>query len=300
MVNRTAIGVCSVWLMLSSPAMGQEMQLAVTIDDVPWTGARTADSATVAQGTSRILAALARHGVPAVGFVVCDAMELHPAATAEWLYQGLELGNHTQSHRDINQGLTPWLRDVRSCAEQLSRLAPQRYFRYPMLHRGASQREYHRARSLLDSLGLTVAPVTMDNSEWLLARGYQAALAAGDRVMQRLIADGYLDHMKRVARRARTTALDRLGRDVPHVLLLHANQLNADQLDRLLSMLVAEFEARFITLDQALADPVYRLPDGYRGTQGLSWLYRVEPARPELAEWDEREESRLRALIAPD
>jgi len=300
MVNRSAIGACCVWLWLSSPANGQDMQLAVTIDDVPWTAAHAADSATVARGTADILAALARHGVPAVGFAVCDAMELHPGATAEWLHQGLELGNHTQSHRDIDRGLVPWLRDVRSCADQLSRLAPQRYFRYPMLHRGASQSEYRQASALLDSLGLTVAPVTLDNSEWLLARGYQSALAAGDQVLQRLIADGYLDHMKRVARQARRTARDRFGRDVPHILLLHANQLNADHLDRLLSMLVAEFEARFITLDQALADPVYRLPDGYRGSQGLSWLYRAEPASPDLAEWDERQESRLRALIAPD
>ena len=48
-----------------------------------------------------------------------------------------------------------------------------------------------------------------------------------------------------------------VGREFPQVLLIHANQLNADLMPELLAM----FRQRgytFVTLDQALADAAYR------------------------------------------
>ncbi len=292
--------VTTLMAIFTAEASSQGLRLAVTVDDVPWTAAQRADSGTVARGTAELLSALARHVVPATAFVVCDALDLHPAATLEWLAQGHEIGNHSQSHRDLNNGLAPWLRDVVSCADRLAQLAPIRYFRYPLLHRGASEERYRSASDLLDSLDYTAAPVTLDNSEWLLAQAYQQAADAGDPATMDLIAATYLDHLRRVTRRSQRVTRERFGRDVPQVLLLHANQLNADHLDDLLTMLQQEFDAEFIALNRALEDPLYRLPDGYRGRAGLSWLYRAEPAQPDLARWDEEEEARLRSVILDD
>jgi hypothetical protein len=63
------------------------------------------------------------------------------------------------------------------------------------------------------------------------------------------------------------------GREFPQVLLLHANELNADLMPELLAM----FRRRgyeFVTLEAALADEVYRLPENYVGPNGFSWIHR--------------------------
>jgi hypothetical protein len=75
------------------------------------------------------------------------------------------------------------------------------------------------------------------------------------------------------------------------VLLLHANELNADTMPELLAM----FRRRgyeFVTLEQALEDEVYRLPEGYVGTNGFSWIHRWTRTKglrttpePEPPEW---------------
>ena len=82
-----------------------------------------------------------------------------------------------------------------------------------------------------------------------------------------------------------------VGREIKQVLLLHANPLNAEHFDELVRMMKRRGYA-FISLDEALEDPAYRLPDSYAGTRGLSWLHRwaltkgmkmrEEPREPEF------------------
>jgi len=63
------------------------------------------------------------------------------------------------------------------------------------------------------------------------------------------------------------------GRPIRHVLLVHANMLNAERFGDLAAM----FERRgyrFITLDRALEDPAYASEDTYGGSGGITWLHR--------------------------
>lgn len=53
------------------------------------------------------------------------------------------------------------------------------------------------------------------------------------------------------------------------------NLLNADTLDALLTTLVDD-GFRFAGPEEVLSDPVYSLPDGYFGPQGLAWLDRIQ------------------------
>jgi len=67
------------------------------------------------------------------------------------------------------------------------------------------------------------------------------------------------------------------GREIPQVILLHLDQLNADRLDGILSL----FEKRgyvFVSLDQALQDPAYATADDYASPDGLMWLERWQIA----------------------
>lgn len=69
-------------------------------------------------------------------------------------------------------------------------------------------------------------------------------------------------------------ALDELGGDVDHVLLIHLNKINADHLSTLLDWYASEGWT-FITVGEALSDPVFSRPDLYEGPRGLSQIERV-------------------------
>jgi hypothetical protein len=72
-------------------------------------------------------------------------------------------------------------------------------------------------------------------------------------------------------------ALKKTGRDVAHVTLLHVNRLAADHIADVLEAL-RQRGWQFITIREALTDPVYALRDVYVGGCGCSWLARIEPA----------------------
>ncbi|WP_284100029.1 polysaccharide deacetylase family protein [Parachitinimonas caeni] len=63
------------------------------------------------------------------------------------------------------------------------------------------------------------------------------------------------------------------NRQIAQILLIHANRLNADSLDKTLSRLRARGN-RFVTLEQALQDPAYRQKDRASRQFGPSWLAR--------------------------
>jgi hypothetical protein len=81
------------------------------------------------------------------------------------------------------------------------------------------------------------------------------------------------------------------GHDIPQILLIHANQMNADLMPQLLDMFRRRGYA-FVTLARALEDPVYRLPEEYVGRGGFSWIHRWSKSKgmapkgePDPPEW---------------
>jgi hypothetical protein len=63
------------------------------------------------------------------------------------------------------------------------------------------------------------------------------------------------------------------GRNISHVLLIHANQLNAEWFATLADRL-SELEYEFVSLDEALEDPAYQSADTYTGPGGITWIHR--------------------------
>jgi len=57
------------------------------------------------------------------------------------------------------------------------------------------------------------------------------------------------------------------------VLLLHANELNADTCTSLVAAIRAR-GYRFVSLAEATSDAAYRRPDTYTGALGTSWIHR--------------------------
>jgi len=62
-----------------------------------------------------------------------------------------------------------------------------------------------------------------------------------------------------------------LGYEPKQIILLHGNNLEADHIGELLEVF-RKRGYRFITLEDALSDQAYGLPDTYVGEEGTGWL----------------------------
>jgi len=286
----------------------QGREVAITIDDLPVTASSV--SSDWASVTERLLAGLRRHDVQAIGFVnegklyVDGALDSTRVALLEtWLRAGHELGNHTFAHRGAHatplaeylEGIERGERVTRALSRRAGR--PLRYFRHPQLHAGRSL-EYRRGvERFLAAHGYAIAPVTVDNQEWVYARAYVVTRERGDTALVRRVVTDYLRHLDSAF--AYSERLSRLlfDREIPLVLLLHANEINADYLDTILDRLRAR-GYRFGTLERVLADSAYRSVDTYIGPTGPSWLIRLAESRGMQIPGEPREEPYVAELAS--
>jgi len=153
-----------------------------------------------------------------------------------------------------------------------------RWFRHPFLRAGRSADERAALQAFLDAHGYRIAPVTIDNSDWIWALAYRKTLdAAPDPVREDTLARlrrDYVPYMLDKVAYFQRQSQSLLGREIAQVWLLHANELNAE----VLPALVAGVQGRgyrVVSLVQALADEAYlRGAEGYDGAYGPSWLHR--------------------------
>jgi len=271
-------------------------RIAFTFDDLPGVGFRPSLAA-FERITEGLVPGLVRHGIPAIGFVNEQKLyvdgELDPERVAllrVWVDAGLELGNHSFSHPDLHT--TPLeafeadvLRGETVTRELLAAagMAP-RFFRHPFLHTGRSLEIRTAFEAFLAEHGYRVAPVTIDNQEWIFARAYDHALAREDGELAERISGEYVTYMDSVIAYYEAQSVALTGYEIPQVLLLHANQLNADALDPLVGAVRAR-GYEFVTLDEALTDPAYALPDEFVGSGGITWLHRWALTRGERGEF---------------
>lgn len=277
-------------------------QVAVTFDDLPAT--RIVSLADVRTLTTQLLDELAAYRIPATGFVNEGKLDEVPGERQGridlldgWLDAGHELGNHTYSHlRLYNATIAEFEADLLR-GEQVTRQLLEargcvpRYFRHPTLNTGRDAEHKAAAERVLARHGYTVAPVTIDSDEYLYAAAYARARAAGDSALMQRLGTDYVRYMARMFGYYERLSMTLLTREPAQVLLLHANWLNADYLAPLVEMMQRR-GYEFVTLEAAMADPVYRLPDTYVGNRGPSWLERwivsrglVVPAAPQVPGW---------------
>jgi peptidoglycan/xylan/chitin deacetylase (PgdA/CDA1 family) len=268
-------------------------RLALTFDDLPWNGPGYS-VAEITSLTDTLLATLTSRGVPATGLVTCRGIRPGAPLLGKWLDAGMELGNHTWSHRDLNSTPMPaWLADAKRCDDAVRAVVggPVRWFRYPMLHQGDERAVRDSVARTLESWGYANAHVTIDSSEWLLARAYDLAVRAGPGEESTVIVDAYITHVREAVHHFRVAAREKFGREVNHVLLLHANAIAARHVGDLLDALEEDgFE--IASLEEVLADPIYSRRDDYVGPSGLSWIYRAAPLSPNDP-WDDLAEAAL-------
>ncbi|MBI3682062.1 MAG: polysaccharide deacetylase family protein [Acidobacteria bacterium] len=260
-------------------------EVAITIDDLPRGGDGPCDAAEVKRITARLIEPFRREKIPVIGFVNAGRCreKFQPddlrEVLAMWLEAGADLGNHTFSHPSLNTTLLaeyqddilrgePILKDLLAARER-----KLRYFRHPFLHAGPALETRRALEQWLQMHDYTVAPVTLDNSDWMFAEVYGRAKRSGNAEIARRAREAYLPYMESIFDFFEKRSVEVAGHEVRQILLIHANELNSEVMPKMLE-LMKKRGYRFISLERALEDPAYKLPDEYAGTGGFSWIHR--------------------------
>jgi peptidoglycan/xylan/chitin deacetylase (PgdA/CDA1 family) len=263
----------------AAQAQKPRRSVAITVDDLPKGGDGSDPSFDGVYATNeRLLRPFKDGRIPLVGFVnahhelTLGADKLRRILDL-WLDAGAELGNHTYSHPDINNvSLADYTANVAK-GEPILRAALEgrgktlRYFRHPFLHAGPTAELKAGLQRFLGAAGYRVAPVTLDNADYMYAALYTRP-EHRERVRRE-----YIPYMESVVEFFERRSVEVAGREFPQILLIHANALNADLMPELLEV----FRRRgydFVSLGTALADPVYQFPEEYVGRGGFSWIHR--------------------------
>ncbi len=255
-------------------------EVAVTFDDLPASG----DLETMTYITQNLLRTIADNKIPTIGFVnegrlfVRGENDRRIALLQMWLDAGLELGNHTFSHILIERNSLDVYKEDVIRGETVTRMLLRgkglklRYFRHTQLRTGPTVEYQAGLNKFLLERGYTIAPVTLDNQEWVFAGAYRGARNSGDRAQMARVGEAYIKYMEENFAFFENLSREFLGYEVKQTLLLHANELNADYFDELVS-LMRKRGYTFISLEDALKDQAYSLPEA-QSKIGLSWIHR--------------------------
>lgn len=297
----------TLWLCLVAlplfPQTPRDRAIAITIDDLPAAAAGSMTGKEITDMTGKLLATLREQKVPAVGFVNekrlyhIGEVDERIKALSMWVEAGFELGNHTYAHTSLDRvPLKEWEEDVIRGETVTSVLLAQhnmkmRYFRHPYLDTGRDIQTRRDAEAFLVDRGYRIAPVTMDAWDWMYARVYDDAHKRGDTALQQQLVTSYLSYTATVFDYYEKASKDLIGYEPKQILLLHGNWLEAEHIGELIDLL-RKRGYRFVTLQDALSDDAYSLPNEYVGEEGRSWveqwaITRGRPLRgaPEFPKW---------------
>lgn len=223
-------------------AHAQVKEIAITIDDLPFIGSDYSNPNNLRRENERlqrIINTLNDRQIPATGFIIAGAIAKGQWELLEELKRdGYVLGNHTYSHRSLNNTPTEkYIHDVDKADQILLPLMEdgKKYFRYPYLaeSHGAKKQQVY---DFLAEHGYEVAPVTVDSKDFqfnqqFLAISWRVRESHLPQFKRRYLAYIWAQTLKAEARSAKHG--DGSSRQV---LLVHANLLNSHLLGDVIDM----------------------------------------------------------------
>jgi len=303
MPNSALLAVVLVSLLQAAAQPAQPARrVAITIDDGPVVNEMT-DLARFQRTSGGLIGSLASEKVPATIFInerqlnVPGQRDARAGVLEEWLDAGFDLANHTYSHPSLNKVPLWQFGDDVVKGEVIMRPMIERrgrklvWFRYPFLHSGVSEEVHQGVMDFLAQRGYRVAPVTVDYADYTFAGAYRRQMTDGNVEVAEKIKAAYLNQVDVGFEYAEMASMELFGYELPQILLIHCNELNALTLrDTIARLRKRGYE--FITLDEAMKDPAYQRPDTFAGPGG-SWLSRTATVmgkqltltRPSVPEW---------------
>jgi peptidoglycan-N-acetylglucosamine deacetylase len=264
------------------------MKLAITMDDLPGEGDVIAMNR--ADAADAILKAFKDNGVEQVyGMANGWEIDIHPKEIEilkEWLKAGYPLGNHTYHHTSLDKvSADTYNADIGKMDQYLQTLAPvspliaRRYvFRYPFLEEGSPLQKRDAVRNYLAKNGYAIAEVTVDTLDWAWTDAYNRCSAQDDEKSMTWLTEHEVDNVERHLRGARIIANHLFHRPVPQIMLIHAGVIEAVTLDALLKDLHSK-GVQFVTLEEALKDPIYSINPNLAYEGGQTFLDQIANAR---------------------
>jgi len=261
----------------------------MTVDDLPFASpvplVRNAAEARRAEHVNNaILDAFSRNHIPATGFVIEQKVQeigvpVGRKILKRWTQPGFDLGNHLYSHPDVNdlsveqieREITDGESTFRPLLKEKGRTP--RFLRFPYNHTGDTREKHDAIAAFMAEQGYRLAPCTIDNTDYEFNATYTLALERNDDATAARVRFAYIAYT--AAEIDWYTALDKqvFGYEPPHIMLLHDSLLNADTIAEVLA-LFKERGYRFVSLDEALKDPVYSVPETFITRFGPMWGYR--------------------------
>jgi len=256
-------------------------QIALTMDDPQVELCRFMDWK---EANRRILGALGERKLKAALFVCgmrVDRVE-GKALLSGWDDAGHLICNHSYSHlmylrkTGYEEFAADFLRDEAIIAPYRHRTA---LFRYPYLKEGDTVEKRDHFRGLLKEHGYRVGHVTVDASDWYVDERMMERLRKVAGAKLEPYRDYLIAHLLDRAAFYRQLALDVLGREVRHTLLVHYRMINA----LFLGDVMAAFEKagwEWIDADRAFEDPVFRRePQTLPAGESLIWALAAETGK---------------------
>jgi peptidoglycan/xylan/chitin deacetylase (PgdA/CDA1 family) len=278
-VTITALSLPKWLLAQESP---KTRQIAVTIDDGPATG--TGRDLDAFLGIANALReSFVAEKVPAIMFV--NEQQLHIDGERDvrvdvlnrWLDAGLDLGNHTYSHLNLNDVTLERYFDDIIKGEVVSRLLLEArnrrllWFRYPFLASGNGETA-QAVEEFLAIRGYRIAPVSVEYADYSFAGVYSRHLRAGAQQKADEQFTTMLQALDVAFARAEANSIEVLGYEIPQTLLIHCNEMNALTL-RTAIQRIRDRGYTFVSLDEAMKDPAYELRGIRPGGMGGGGLF---------------------------
>ncbi|MDJ0646630.1 MAG: polysaccharide deacetylase family protein [Flavobacteriaceae bacterium] len=191
----------------------------------------------------------------------------------------VSLGNHSFHHsRYSTIKIDSFKTDILKGAEISGRLAKKYkkaydYFRFPFNDLGKDSVQQVQIKQFLDLKGYQIAPFTIESSDWMFNCIYEHYLNKGDQIKAKQIGELYVDKTLDYFIFFEEIARDEYNRDIRQIYLCHDNTLNT----HFLPILIRRLKKRgykFISLENALTDRVYKQENTYFKKWGISWIYR--------------------------
>jgi peptidoglycan/xylan/chitin deacetylase (PgdA/CDA1 family) len=268
------------------PLYAQKKQISFTLDDLPLVNYGMNDTIYQEAVLNDLKNTLIKYDIPAIGFVNEHKLYSRKKINGfqvrllmKWVENGLDLGNHTFSHPDYNK--VPFdaftedvLRGEIITKEILAKHGKSiKYFRHPFLHMGNTKSKADSLIGFLEKHHYKIAPVTIDNDDYLFALAYHRAFLKKDSALMAQISFDYIDYMEKKLLYFEKQAKRLFGREICQILLLHSSLLNSDNMVALAEMCIRN-NYEFVDLDTALKDEAFKTEITVYGNWGISWIDR--------------------------
>ncbi len=152
------------------------------------------------------------------------------------------------------------------------------WFRYPFLREGDTLEKRRSVIAYLKEHGYRVAQVTLDYEDYAWNAPYARCSASNDAEALAWLRSSYLETASDYIDLGQQMARMIYGRDIKHVMLLHAGAFGAEILPDLLDLLERK-GFKLISLEEAQSDPAYQSDPNIPMTAGITLLEQMMLAR---------------------